>query len=282
MPQLDIYQSLWAMELRRPDGKEWKPEECFEKISEAGYRGVCVDPSIDSIEDYRKLAPLFDEHDLGCLMNAFPTSIEDMVPLLEFAKEMKAPFVNVIGLMFPLTVDGAIPIIREWLAISRDVGVPILFETHRDCITNDMFFTLQLIDAIPEMRLCADLSHYVVGREMRDPISADDQVLVDRLIARSDCLQGRVASREQVQISVSFPQNAAWVEIFKGWWEANMRSWRSRANEDDRLVFLCELGPPPYGITGADGYELADRWEEALLLKQWAQEIWERTGSENE
>ena len=40
------------------------------------------------------------------------------------------------------------------------------------------------------------------------------------------------------------------------------------------LLFLCELGPPPYGITGADGYEITDRWEEALLIKGWAEEIW--------
>ncbi|MFP6641022.1 MAG: sugar phosphate isomerase/epimerase, partial [Myxococcota bacterium] len=272
MLHLDVYQSLWAMELRRPDGKEWTPEECFEKIASSGYQGACIDPSIDDIDDYRKLGPLFEKHDLACLMNVFPAAIDDMVPLLEFAKEMKAPFVNVIGLMFPLTVEGAIPIIREWMAISRDVGVPILFETHRDCITNDMFFTLQLIDAIPEMRLCADLSHYVVNREMRLPISEADQAMIGRLLARSDCLQGRVANREQVQVPVTFDQHAEWVELFKGWWEANMRGWRSRARRDDRLIFLCELGPPPYGITGADGYEISDRWEEALLIKAWAEE----------
>jgi hypothetical protein len=32
-------------------------------------------------------------------------------------------------------------------------------------------------------------------------------------------------------------------------------------------VFMCELGPPPYANTGADGYELASRWDEALKIK---------------
>ena len=53
-----------------------------------------------------------------------------------------------------------------------------------------------------------------------------------------------------------------------------MRWWRQRSGPDERLLFLCELGPPPYGITGADGYEITDRWEEALLIKGWAEEIW--------
>jgi hypothetical protein len=39
-------------------------------------------------------------------------------------------------------------------------------------------------------------------------------------------------------------------------------------------VFLCELGPPDYAITDANGRELSDRWAEAALLAQWAREIW--------
>ena len=49
---------------------------------------------------------------------------------------------------------------------------------------------------------------------------------------------------------------------------------RARSAEDAELVFLCELGPPPYAITDAQGDELSNRWEEALVIKTWVQEIW--------
>ena len=54
-------------------------------------------------------------------------------------------------------------------------------------------------------------------------------------------------------------------------------SLAERSGPDDVLFFVTELGPPDwYAITGADGNELSDRWEEALLLKQHVRRIWER------
>jgi hypothetical protein len=280
MQQLDVYQSLWAMELRSPYQAERTPEECFALVAEAGYSGMCLDPVVEQIDEYLALKPLYEKYQLGCLVNVFPRSIADMRPLLEFCKEMGAPFANVIGQLFPISVEGAIPIIRTWMEIAEDVGVPIKMETHRDCITNDMFFTLQLLDAIPEMRLTADLSHYVVNREMSAPVSVENQALMTRILERSDSFQGRISSHEQIQVPIQFPQNEKWVAVFKDWWERGMRSWRSRSGADDSLIFLCELGPPEYAFTDGEGRELSDRFEEALLIRSWVQDIWARLEAE--
>jgi hypothetical protein len=59
-----------------------------------------------------------------------------------------------------------------------------------------------------------------------------------------------------------------------------MRSWRKRAADNAVLTFLCELGPPEYAITGADGYELSDRWEEALWMKDAIRAIWAKIDAE--
>ena len=87
------------------------------------------------------------------------------------AKDFGAPFVDVIGQVMPLSVEGMIPIIRDWMNMSERLGMPVQFETHRNCITNDLFSTLLLLDAIPEMRLCADLSHFIVDREFKLPMA---------------------------------------------------------------------------------------------------------------
>jgi hypothetical protein len=103
-------------------------------------------------------------------------------------------------------------------------------------------------------------------------------VYIEHLLRRAESFQGRIASAEQIQIALDYPQHQVWVDIFKGWWEKGLRWWRLRygGEPDARCVFLCELGPPPYAITGADGWELTDRWQEALVIKDWVNAIWHR------
>ena len=89
------------------------------------------------------------------------------------------------------------------------------------------------------------------------------------------------SSREQVQVPISFPPHKPWVDRFMGWWEYGIRSWKKRAGPDETLTFLCEFGPPPYAITGADGYELSDRWQEALMMKDMIRALWARIEAED-
>ena len=79
------------------------------------------------------------------------------------------------------------------------------------CITR-----LQMIDAVPEMRLCADLSHFVIDREMPLPLSdTQSRVHTSEYLERSDCFQGRISNREQIQVPIGFPQHLEWVNTFK-------------------------------------------------------------------
>lgn len=167
MQKLKVYQSLWAMELRGLDGFEHSDETRFQMIADAGFAGVCLDPNADEIQENLARKPFFEKYGLECMVNAFPKNDDDLRPLLAFAKEMNATTFSIIGTVYPVSVEDAALVIRKWIAISDEMGVPIMFETHRDCITNDMFMTLQLIKAIPKMRLCADFSHYVLEADRK-------------------------------------------------------------------------------------------------------------------
>jgi hypothetical protein len=208
-------------------------------------------------------------------VTAFPKSAPDLEPAIGLARDLAARHLNIIGQVYPSTVEAGAAYVHGWLTLCETAGMPVTIETHRDAITTDLLYTLQLMDAVPEMRLSADLSHFVVAREFGWPISDAVHAQITLVLQRADAFQGRVASREQVQLPVGFPQHRDWFEVFLGWWEEGFRLWRNRAAKDARLNFLCELGPKEYAITGADGFELSDRWQDALTIKARITEIWE-------
>ncbi|RVT87251.1 sugar phosphate isomerase/epimerase [Rhodobacteraceae bacterium CCMM004] len=273
MRRLRIFTSLWAMRPHDASGVLLDDAAVCEKVAAAGYDGLALDLGAADVAQVRAIAPHLERHGLTPLIVAFPPTVDSLGETLAMARDMGSPFVVVIGQVMPVTVDEMVPVVARWIAMAEAAGVPIQFETHRNCITNDLYATLQLIERLPDMRLCADLSHYVVDREFKLPLSAEQEAMIARILHRSDSFQGRVASRQQIQVQLDFPQHAKWVDLFRGWWRQGLADWRARNTEGD-CVFLCELGPPEYAMTDAAGREMSDRWTEALTIKGWIEDDW--------
>jgi hypothetical protein len=271
---LDIYQSLWAMERRIPGQAEEPVEVHMERIAEAGYAGACVDPNVSEILDCLALKPTFERLGLKCMINAFPHDVEALQPLLDMAAEMNATQVNVIGGVMPLTAAEAVPVVETWLAMANAYDFPFLLETHRNGTLNDLFFTLEVLELVPDLRLCADLSHFAVDRELQIPLNETDETYFSTILDRSDSFQGRISNNQQIQIAIDFPQHREWVAQYRQWWQQGMSGWHARQPHDATLNFLVELGPPAYAITGGDQRELSDRWQEGLQIREWVEEIW--------
>lgn len=278
MQTFKVYQSLWAMERRRPDGLEWSLDEKLEMIRAAGFDGCGV--RFADFDYARTVTSFLREHGMSWQAQCYPRTVDDLKPILEHVRELGADHVNLQPDVRPYRLEECIPYIEGWRRLAADAGVELHIETHRDRMTTDLFFTLHLLDCFPDLRLTADLSHYVVGREFAWPIDETNHGLMRRILDASWGFHGRVASREQVQVQLDFPQHQGWVELFLGWWEYGLRGWRRRAGPDATLTFLCELGPTPYAITGADGYELSDRWQESLKMKDWMRAMWARVAAE--
>jgi hypothetical protein len=271
--RLLVYQALWAMD--RLATPEASVAEKFDQVLAAGFDGMAIDLGALTLEQAEATVPHYARTGLAGGLTAFPTSVEALRPALQLAHRIAAPFVVVIGQEMPIRLADMVPVIEGWLRVAEQEAMPIQFETHRNCITNDLFTTVQLLDEIPDMRMAADLSHYVVDREMPCPPPPALQKLITKVLERSESFQGRVAARGQIQVALNFPQNAKWVALFREWWRQGFAAWHARhSGENSALVFLCELGPPDYAITDERGRELSDRWAEAAVLAQWAREIW--------
>lgn len=278
MQQLKVYQSLWAMERRRPDGLEWSLDEKLQMIRQAGFDGAGV-RFFD--RDYaRTVTSALREWGLTWQAQCYPRTVDELKPILDHVHELGADHINLQADVRPYSLEECIPYIEGWRRLAHDAKVPLHFETHRDRMTTDLFFTLRLLDCFPDLRLTGDLSHYLVGREFAWPVDETNHRLMHRIIDNCWGFHGRVASREQIQVQISFPHHQHWLDLFMGWWEYGFRSWRKRAPKDAVLTFLCELGPKEYAMTGPDGWELSDRWEEAITMMKLVRDLWARIEKE--
>jgi hypothetical protein len=272
MQRLLVYQSLWAMEQRRPDGFEWSLDQKLDMIRVAGFDGAGV--RFFDRAYAREVTQKLRGWGLTWQAQCYPRTVDDLKPVLEHVAEFGADHVNLQADVRPHTVAECVPLIEGWRRLAQEAGVALHFETHRDRMTTDLHFTLRLLDRFPDLRLTGDLSHYVVGREFAWPVSDENHRLMRRIIDNCWGFHGRVASREQIQVQISFPHQRDWLDLFVGWWEYGFRGWRRRAPKDAVLTFVCELGPKEYAMTGRDGYELSDRWEEAKLLMKLVRDVW--------
>ena len=262
------------MERRVPGTPEWPLRTQLKMIRDAGFDGAgvrFVDPAFAA-----EATGFLREHGMIWQAQCNPATVDALKPVLDLVARLGADHVNLQPDARPATIPACIPLLEGWRRLADQAGVALHVETHRDRMTTDLLFTLQLLDCFPDLRLTADLSHYLVGREFAWPVDAVNHALIHRILDNAWGLHGRIASREQVQVSPGFLQHQGWVGLFMDWWEYAMRSWRRRAGPDATLTFLCELGPPPYAITGPDGAELSDRWAEALVLQDRVRALWQR------
>lgn len=271
--KLLIFQSLWAMERRHTDGFERTLDENIAMIRQAGFDGISA--HYTNRRDVVLLNETLRGSGLKIEAVCFPRSVEDLRPPLELAAAFPVSHINLQPDIRLRRVEACLPLLDGWMRLAEDAGIPVFIETHRDRMTTDLFFTLDLLDRRPELPLLADLSHFLVGREFAFPVDEENHAHIRRILRNARAFHGRVASCEQVQIEIAFPHHRPWVDLFLQWWDYGFRHWRSHAADDAELVFTCELGPKPYAITGRDGNDSTDRWAEALALRQMVRELWD-------
>lgn len=277
MPRLLILQSVWGLDGCPGFDIEDALDEALARVIAAGFDGVGV--NIARVARTAIVAEVMGRHGAPWEAQAFVRDAAQLAGHIDDAARLGARHLN-IQLAGPVaSFAEALAFVDTLLPLVEAAPLPVYFETHRGRLTNDLLFTRRLIEARPALRLTGDLSHYAVSGEMELPLRPDQLAAIDGLLGRCGNFHGRVASTHQVQVALEAPQHRAWLEQHLAWWRRGFELWLAHAAAEDTLVFMCELGPPPYAITAPDGRELSDRWQEAQLMRDLVRGLWrELTG----
>jgi sugar phosphate isomerase/epimerase len=161
--------------------------------------------------------------------------------------------------------DDNLRIFERALELSERYGVGIVHETHRTRPTYSAIDTVRYLEALPELRLTADVSHWMVVHESD---LSDQPEAVAQLVERSDHIHARVGFEEGPQ--VADPRAPEW----RGHLERHADIWKGiasahRARGSDLLTVTPEFGPFPYVPTiPFTRQPLVDVWEVNLDMKE--------------
>src|ERR1700676_362202 len=110
--QLRILQSLWAMERRRADQPEWPLKTRLAMIRDAGFAGAgvrFVDPAFAS-----EVTSFLRTHGMIWQAQCYPTSVDDLKPVLELVARLGADHVNLQPKARPRGTEPCIPLLDGW------------------------------------------------------------------------------------------------------------------------------------------------------------------------
>lgn len=153
--------------------------------------------------------------------------------------------------------------IRAADAISAETGVPVYHETHRSRFSYSLPVTLDYLEAIPEMRLTADLSHWMVVHES---LLEGRNELLAPVIARTNHIHARVGHPEGPQ--VNDPRAPEWkraLERHLDLWEQIIRKCWDETGRP--MTVTSEFGPPYYmPALPYTQVPVSDQWEANVYM----------------
>jgi len=170
--------------------------------------------------------------------------------------------------------DRGLAFFRNVMEMAGEIDCQVVFETHRTRLLYAPWTTARYLEALPELRLCADLSHFTVVAES-DLARPEYAAFVDAAIDRADHVHARVGYEHGPQVpDPRVGPGLLWTERFEAWWD---RIIEARKREGRPFLTVNpEFGPPAYQPFDPHTLQpLADIWDVCLWITQRFRERWE-------
>lgn len=217
-----------------------------------------------------EIAGLHANHGLrliGQILTQGPTyqdHIKSLESQFEFAAQCDVAFINSHTGRDIFPFEENLRILERVVQLSQTSGIPILIETHRGRPTYSAIETRKYLEALPELRLTADFSHWMVVHESD---LGDQRDTVELAMTRASYIHARVGYAEGPQIPD--PRAPEWQHAV----DTHIRLWQQiidqqKNNGKESLYITPEFGPPAYMHTAPfTNQPVGDVWEQNVYMK---------------
>lgn len=241
-------------------------------FAKAGYDGIeCANVTID----HEKFGDLTGELGLVYVAMMFCDDEKAFRDQLENIKKTRPLIINCHPGRDFFDHDRGVEFFKNIMEMAGEVDCQVVYETHRTRTLYSPWSTARYLEAIPELRLCADFSHFTCVAEGTMDHMPEYEKLMDLAISRTDHIHARVGWAHAPQ--VPDPQVAPfleWTERFEGWWDRIIEA--RKAEGRPWLTINPEFGPFTYQpIDPKTGEPHADIWEICLWICQRFKDRWE-------
>lgn len=262
--KFNFHKSFWEAECNTLDDLS----KLLVKITTEGYQGSELFLPFYPLDAQETLA-LHESQGLdiitgiGTQGNNAEEHIHSMNEQIQHAIQFKPKLINSHTGRDIFSLKDNLKIFEHALSLEQKYGVAITHETHRFRPTFSTLGTEQIIDALPELKLNLDISHWMVVHESD---LSDQKERLEKLFAHVHHVHARVGYEEGPQITD--PENPQWsaqVNNHCQLWQQVMK--KAAARSQDCFTITPEFGPYPYAHTDSDGQHLTDIWQANLFIK---------------
>jgi hypothetical protein len=163
--------------------------------------------------------------------------------------------------------------IYNWLeaifSFSQESKIPVLFETHRNTVFQDIYRTIQLLKKYPKIRLVADFSHWytglLLGQGFEEKIKA-----MDLIFRRTVSIHGRISNDSCIQPALHLVESK-YKTHFRTLWQNVLEKSQSNNQEIPIVMELLshKIGYDSGIVINDKTEDSTDRWKDTLQLKSW-------------
>ena len=241
------------------------PQDFCRKVKDAGYDGVeMVFP--EEAKDQTLWRTLLTEHGLKVITLQVQAGADDVdenlrqfEKYLRVAAQAKPLFINSHTGKDFYSFEENSRFIRRGFELEKELGVPIYHEIHRGKFSFHSSPTVQMVDAFPDLKLVADLSHWCCVSESLLG-EKQQKARLEKVFPRCYHVHARVGFQEGPQ--VNDPRAPEWktaLDAHLSWWDRIVAQRRTTGVEF--VTLSPEFGPAGYLPTLPYTLQpVADQW----------------------